>query len=115
MGNQLKSSETWKLSCPLLLEIPRLRNFVFQNFRAIVLDLDKSLSDKAERADRLVEASSSRDVFAVQASSSDDHFRAMEAAILPLTTQMFNLVAAQRYAHSSHARGRSRYHNHYGA
>jgi len=66
------------------------------NIRAIVSGLDGSLSDVAERADRVLEASSLRDVFSVQSSNSDERLRAVEAAVLALTTQISNLLSAQQ-------------------
>jgi len=118
---------------PNSLDDTALREFWLQklpsNIRAIVSGLDGTLTDIAERADRVLEASASRDVFAVQSSSSDDHLRAMEAAILSLTSQISNLLTAQQSRNNSgYSRNRSRsksrgqnnpkwcsYHNQYGA
>jgi len=117
---------------PNSLDDTALKEFWLQklpsNIRAIVSGLDGTLTDIAERADRVLEASTSRDVFAVQASSSDDRLRAMEAAILSLTTQISNLLTAQQSRNNSgYGRNRSRsksrsqnnpkwcsYHNQYG-
>ena len=99
------------------------------NIRAIVSGLDGTLSDVAERADRVLEASSSRDVFAVQSNNSDERLRVLEAAILSLTTQISNLLTSQQSrGNSGFRRNRSRskshtqnnvkwcsYHNQYGA
>jgi len=84
-----------------------------QNIRAIVSGLDGALADVADRADRVMEASSSRDVFGVQSSITDERFRAMEAAILSLTTQISNLLTAQQSRNNSgyrHNRSRSKSH-----
>lgn len=79
------------------------------NIRAIVSGLDGALSDVADRADRVMEASSSRDVFGVQSSNTDKRLRAMEAAILSLTIQISNLLTAQQSRNNfGHRRNRSR-------
>jgi len=118
---------------PNSLDDCALREFWLQklpsNIRAIVSGLDGTLSDVAERADRVLEASSSRDVFAVQSSNSDERLRALEAAVLSLTTQISNLLTSQQSrGNSGFRRNRSRskshtqnnakwcsYHNQYGA
>jgi len=91
-----------------------LREFWLQklppNIRAIVSGLDGAISDVA---DRVMEASSSLDVFGVQSTNTDERLRAMEAAILSLTTQISNLLTAQQSRnYSGYRRNRSRSKSH---
>jgi len=73
---------------------------------AIISGQNGSLEDLAARADRVMEASSSFDVHAVNSTeTSSDRFRAMENAIAALTTQISSLVTLQS---NKRYRGRSR-------
>ena len=76
--------------------------------RAIVSGFDGTLSDIAERADRVMEASSSRDIFAVQSNDTDNRLRAMETAILALTTQVSNLLTVRQHNNNNPGSGRGR-------
>jgi len=75
---------------------------------AIISGQDGALEELAARADRVMEATSTYDVHAVNMSEpSADRFRSIENAIAALTAQVANLVTLQSNG-SNHSRSRSR-------
>jgi len=103
--------------------------------RAVVISLEGNLDSVAERADRIMDATTSHDIASVSIYSDTDRFRAIENSILALTTQIVALATAQAKslrtsrptAQSTSNRSRSRsksrprndnwcfYHNNFGA
>jgi len=63
--------------------------------RAVVIGLDGDLNSVAERADRIMDATSPNDIAAVSTSGDSDRLRAIENSILALTTQIAALATVQ--------------------
>lgn len=103
--------------------------------RTVVISLDGDLDTVAERADRIMDATTTHDISSVSTYSDTDRFRAIENSIMALTTQIATLATAQAnqnrssrpVAQPAYRRSRSRsksrsrndnwcfYHNNFGA
>lgn len=67
--------------------------------RTVVISLDGDLDSVAERADRIMDATTSHDIASVSTYGDTDRFRAIENSILALTTQIAALATAQANQH----------------
>lgn len=76
-----------------------------QSVLTVISGLDGNLQQLAERADRIMDASQGHEVHAVARNSSNDRFRAIEGAILALTSQIASLATSQ--TDNNQRRGRS--------
>lgn len=67
--------------------------------RTVVISLDGDLDSVAERADRIMDATTGHDIASVSTYGDTDRFKAIENSILALTTQIAALATAQANHH----------------